>query len=141
MSHVKYDTSHHAGATPEARIASRLRNSGGEEADHIVQKGSGPTRTFTNIHHPGTPTAPIIIKQGRVDPPLLILCSHRPGRGHCLFVELGIVGEVGIGRPHDLTMWHRPSNAISAQLLDHSLASCDTSQHFDCHATDVLKGL
>jgi hypothetical protein len=37
---VKYNTSHHAGATPEARIASRLRNSGGEEADHIVQKGS-----------------------------------------------------------------------------------------------------
>jgi hypothetical protein len=51
---VKYNTSHHAGATPEARIASRLRNSGGEEADHIVQKGSGPTRTFTNIHNPGT---------------------------------------------------------------------------------------
>ena len=51
---VKYDTSHHAGATPEARIANRLRNSGGEEADHIVQKGSGPTRTFTNIHHPGS---------------------------------------------------------------------------------------
>ena len=51
---VKYNTSHHAGATPEARIASRLRNSGGEEADHIVQKGSGPTRTFTNIHHPGS---------------------------------------------------------------------------------------
>jgi hypothetical protein len=51
---VKYNTSHHAGATPEARIASRLRNSGGEEADHIVQKGSGPTRTITNIHHPGS---------------------------------------------------------------------------------------
>ena len=51
---VKYDTNHHAGGTPEARIASRLRNSGGEEADHIVQKGSGPTRTFTNIHHPGS---------------------------------------------------------------------------------------
>ena len=51
---VKYNTSHHAGATPEARIASRLRNSGGEEADHIVQKGSGPTRTFTNVHNPGS---------------------------------------------------------------------------------------
>jgi hypothetical protein len=36
------------------RIEKRLRNSGGEEADHIVQKGSGPTRTFTNIHHPGS---------------------------------------------------------------------------------------
>jgi hypothetical protein len=51
---VKYDTSHHAGATPEARIANRLRNSGGEEADHVVQKGSGPTRTFHNIHNPGS---------------------------------------------------------------------------------------
>ena len=51
---VKYDTNHHAGGTPEARIASRLRNSGGEEADHIVQKGSGPTRTITNIHNPGS---------------------------------------------------------------------------------------
>ena len=51
---VKYDRNHHAGATPEARVASRLRNSGGEEADHIVQKGSGPTRTFTNIHNPGS---------------------------------------------------------------------------------------
>ena len=51
---VKYDTSHHAGATPEARIANRLRNSGvTEEADHVVQKGSGPTRAFTNIHHKG----------------------------------------------------------------------------------------
>jgi hypothetical protein len=51
---VKYNTSHHAGGTPEARIASRLRNSGGEEADHIVQKGTGPTRTFTNVHNPGS---------------------------------------------------------------------------------------
>ena len=51
---VKYDRNHHAGGTPEARIANRLRNSGGEEADHIVQKGSGPTRTFTNIHNPGS---------------------------------------------------------------------------------------
>jgi hypothetical protein len=51
---VKYDTSHHAGATPEARIANRLRNSGQtDEADHVVQKGSGPTRTFTNVHHKG----------------------------------------------------------------------------------------
>ena len=54
MVKTKYNTSHHAGGTPEARIASRLRNSGGEEADHIVQKGSGPTRTFTNVHNPGS---------------------------------------------------------------------------------------
>jgi hypothetical protein len=51
MAEVKYDTSHHAGATPEARIAARLRNSGGEHADHVIQKGDGPTRTYTNIHH------------------------------------------------------------------------------------------
>jgi hypothetical protein len=51
MPTVKYNTSHHSGATPEARISNRLRNSGGEEADHIVHKGSGPTRTVTNIHH------------------------------------------------------------------------------------------
>ena len=49
---VKYNTSHHAGATPEARVASRLRNSGDTaNADHVVVKGSGPTRTATNIHH------------------------------------------------------------------------------------------
>ena len=54
MPEIKYDRGHHAGATPEARIASRLRNSGGEEADHIVQKGSGPTRVFHNIHNPGS---------------------------------------------------------------------------------------
>ena len=50
MTEVKYNTSHHAGATPEARIANRLRNSGDTaNADHVDQKGSGPTRTFTNI--------------------------------------------------------------------------------------------
>jgi hypothetical protein len=54
MAEIKYNTSHHAGATPEARIASRLRNSGGEEADNIVKTGDGARRTFTNIHHPGS---------------------------------------------------------------------------------------
>jgi hypothetical protein len=53
MPHEKYDTSHHAGATPEARIANRLRNSGGEEADHHAVHGTGPTRTHTNIHSTG----------------------------------------------------------------------------------------
>jgi hypothetical protein len=51
---VRYDKSHHAGATPEARIASRLKNSGGEEADHHAVHGTGPTRTHTNIHNPGS---------------------------------------------------------------------------------------
>jgi hypothetical protein len=50
---VKYDKSHHAGGTPEARIAARLRNSGGEESDHTVVHGTGPTRTYTNIGHKG----------------------------------------------------------------------------------------
>lgn len=64
---VKYDRNHHAGGTPEARIASRLRNSGGEEADHIVQKGSGPTRTFTNVHNSGNARKHGEVHQGEGD--------------------------------------------------------------------------
>jgi hypothetical protein len=49
---VKYDTSHHAGSTPAARIANRLKNSGDtEHAHHVVQTGNSPNRVFTNIHH------------------------------------------------------------------------------------------
>jgi hypothetical protein len=49
---VKYNTSHHAGATPEARIANRLRNSGdAAHADHHAVHGTGPERAHTNIHH------------------------------------------------------------------------------------------
>ena len=49
---VRYDKSHHAGGTPEARIASRLRNSGDvNNSEHSVVHGTGPTRTYTNIHH------------------------------------------------------------------------------------------
>ena len=54
MAEVKYNQSHHAGATPEARIANRLRNSGvgsGTNPDTIVQNGNSPNRTFTNIHN------------------------------------------------------------------------------------------
>jgi hypothetical protein len=48
---VKYNTSHHAGATPEARIANRTRNSGdAKHADHVVHKGGDtPNRTITNV--------------------------------------------------------------------------------------------
>jgi hypothetical protein len=53
MAEIKYDTSHHAGATPEARIRNRLRNSGGEEADVITKTGDSARRTFHNIHHTG----------------------------------------------------------------------------------------
>jgi hypothetical protein len=51
---IKYDKSHPAGGTPEARINSRLKNSSAPSADVVVQKGSGPTRTFHNIFHPGS---------------------------------------------------------------------------------------
>jgi hypothetical protein len=51
MVEVKYRNDHPA--SPEARIANRLRNSGGE-ADHSVVHGTGPTRTHTNIHHSGS---------------------------------------------------------------------------------------
>jgi hypothetical protein len=51
---IKYDKSHPAGGTPEARIASRLKNSGSPTATSVVQKGDGPTRTITNIHPPGS---------------------------------------------------------------------------------------
>jgi hypothetical protein len=53
MAEERYDKSHHAGGTPEARIAARLRFSGGEQDDHCVTKGSGPNRTITNIHSAG----------------------------------------------------------------------------------------
>jgi hypothetical protein len=49
---VKYNTSHHAGATPDARIANRLKNSGdAAHADHHAVHGTGPERTHTNIHN------------------------------------------------------------------------------------------
>jgi hypothetical protein len=40
-----------SGPSMEQRIAARLRNSGGDGADVVVQKGEGPTRTITNIHN------------------------------------------------------------------------------------------
>jgi hypothetical protein len=50
MGETKYDTTHPAGATPEARIANRLRNSGDtKNAERSVVHGTGPTRTYTNI--------------------------------------------------------------------------------------------
>jgi hypothetical protein len=54
MPEVKYNQSHHAGATPEARIAARLKPSGvgrGTQPDHMVTHGTGPTRTVTAIHN------------------------------------------------------------------------------------------
>ncbi len=54
MPEVKYNPAHHAGGTPEARIAGRLRNSGegaGTTPDVIVKAGNSPLRTFHNIHN------------------------------------------------------------------------------------------
>jgi hypothetical protein len=53
VAEIKYNTGHHAGATPEARIRNRPRNSGGEEADVITKTGDSARRTFHNIHHTG----------------------------------------------------------------------------------------
>jgi hypothetical protein len=59
MVEVKYNPSHHAGATPEARIANRLKNSGDtKNADHVATHGTGPTRTNTNIHHSANHVSP-----------------------------------------------------------------------------------
>jgi hypothetical protein len=53
MTTVKYDSRHHAGSGPEQRTANRLKNSGGEGADHIIKKGDSPSRVFVNIHDHG----------------------------------------------------------------------------------------
>jgi hypothetical protein len=53
MVETKYDKSHPAGPDAASRVTSRLRNSGDPSADHVIQKGEGPTRTFTNIHDAG----------------------------------------------------------------------------------------
>jgi hypothetical protein len=54
MTEIKYNTSHHAGGTPEARIANRLRNSGeGSKPNVHTQHGTGPERVHHNIHHSG----------------------------------------------------------------------------------------
>jgi hypothetical protein len=49
MPEIKYDTSHHAGATAEERIKSRLRSSGGEGKSTETH----PVRTVHHIHHGG----------------------------------------------------------------------------------------
>jgi hypothetical protein len=56
---IKYDSGHPAGGSAEARIASRLKNSGagGDRnvvtPDQTVTTGSGVRRVHTNIHTPG----------------------------------------------------------------------------------------
>ena len=42
----------HSGKSMEQRVADRLKNSGDTaNAQHSVVHGTGPTRTYTNIHH------------------------------------------------------------------------------------------
>jgi hypothetical protein len=50
MPDIRYDRNHHAGGTEEARLNSRLENSG-KGADTVVKHGTGARRTFHNIHH------------------------------------------------------------------------------------------
>jgi len=46
---VKYDPRK---GGPAQRVADRLKNSDDtKHADYVIQKGEGPTRTATNIHH------------------------------------------------------------------------------------------
>jgi hypothetical protein len=53
---VEIKTSGDHPASMAERVAKRLRNSGaGANPDVTVQKGEGPTRTHTNIHHAGHP--------------------------------------------------------------------------------------
>jgi len=58
-----YDKTHPAGATPEARIASRLKNSGGDHAGHVV-KGDGKIR-FTNIHSSANHVPPANVRKDK----------------------------------------------------------------------------
>jgi hypothetical protein len=54
MPEIKYDQSHPAGGTAEARIASRLKGSGAPSAASVTKQGDGPTRTITSIHNPAS---------------------------------------------------------------------------------------
>ena len=56
MSEVRTSPDHPASMAE--RINKRLQNSGGDHADLTVVKGSGPTRTITNLHHAANHTKP-----------------------------------------------------------------------------------
>lgn len=53
MAEVKYNQSHHAGATPQERIANRLKPSGMPGQGGMATHGTGPTRTHTFLHESG----------------------------------------------------------------------------------------
>jgi hypothetical protein len=52
MAYEKYNTSHHAGATPEERVRNRLKPSAEPQRGPgaQVKVGDGPNRTITTIH-------------------------------------------------------------------------------------------
>jgi hypothetical protein len=52
MAHERYDTTHHAGATPEERVRNRLKPSAEPQRGPgaQVKVGDGPNRTITTIH-------------------------------------------------------------------------------------------
>jgi len=53
MAEERYNTSHHAGATPEERTRNRLRPSAEPQRSpnsHQVKLGEGPTRAVTTVH-------------------------------------------------------------------------------------------
>jgi hypothetical protein len=64
VAEIKYNTNHPSGATPAARIAYRLRNSGvggTTKPDVTVQTGNSARRTFHNIHNTGGHASPTVM--------------------------------------------------------------------------------
>jgi hypothetical protein len=53
VTEIRYDKSHHAGGTADARISNRLRPSTAPNADHVATKGTGPTRVVHAVHDHG----------------------------------------------------------------------------------------
>ena len=48
------ETKYKSASGPDEIIAKRMRNSGGEEADHTIKTGEGVRRVFHNIHLSGS---------------------------------------------------------------------------------------
>jgi hypothetical protein len=47
------ETKYKSASGPDEIIAKRMRNSGGEEADHTIKSGEGVRRVYHNIHLSG----------------------------------------------------------------------------------------
>jgi hypothetical protein len=64
MAEVRYNKDHPSGATPGARIAYRLRNSGvggRTQPDSTTLTGNSARRTYTNIHNTGGHQSPPVM--------------------------------------------------------------------------------